>query len=105
MTRQDWERKVRQAQWRAENAVRARRLWTWVIILTMLLIFSLAFLGVTMNAAWFVPLVTCLSVGVPYLGWLISEEMPWYSVREAQRRLVDVIDAYAYAELRGEVTQ
>lgn len=103
MTRQDWERKVRQAQWRVEDSVRTRRLWTSVIILSLILLFSLAFLGATMNPLWFVPLVVCVLVGVPYLGLVVSEEMPWYSVRESQQRLVDVIDAYAYAELRGEV--
>lgn len=103
MKRQDWQRKVRQAQWRAEDAVRTRRLWVWVIILGAIFLFSLGFLAVTMSPYLFVPLVSLTLVGVPYLGWMIAEEMPWYSVREAQRRLVDVIDAYAYAELRGEV--
>lgn len=103
MTRNEWQQRIRNANWRVEDAIRTRRLWTSVIILSMLLLFSLAFLGATMHPMWFVPLVVCATVGVPYLGWVVSEEMPWYSVRQAQRNLVRVMDNYAYAELRGEV--
>jgi len=103
MTHNEWQVRVRNARWRLEDTQRARTLWTWVTILGMVLIFCLGFLGVTMNAMWFVPLVVCLTVGVPYFGWVVSEEMPWYSVREAERNIVRVLDAYAYAELRGEV--
>lgn len=105
MTRREWERKLRGARWRLQDTVRARRMWTAVIILTMLLLFLLAFLGVTMDPLWFALLAPALLAGVPWLGWVVSEEEPWYSVIRAQRDIVRIMDDYAYAELRGEVTE
>lgn len=103
MTDYDWQLKIRNAKWALEDALRARRMWTLVIILGMILIGALYFLGACYAPMWFVPAIMGTVVGVPFVGHNVSEEMPWYTVHEARRNVTRWQDEYAYAVLRGGI--